>query len=137
MSSTTTRFQLIVIIGYICWQLSLVDAYYNGRPPNETFHEHNTRSHTPRSTPKGANSTNSSVLAALGRPTTNKKPSVPVGLNATSTRSRLSARSGIDSGAAAPLLSSQFESRDQDTRVPFWNIAHMINSIEHIEPELR
>lgn len=31
----------------------------------------------------------------------------------------------------------QHETRSGDRRVPFWNIAHMINSIDQIEPALR
>lgn len=34
------------------------------------------------------------------------------------------------------LPNARYE-QDGDTRVPFWNIAHMINSIEQIEPALR
>lgn len=35
------------------------------------------------------------------------------------------------------LRSRQDGDYRDDYRVPFWNIAHMINSIEHIEPALR
>lgn len=34
-------------------------------------------------------------------------------------------------------ISDHYETIDQDIRIPFWNIAHMVNSIEQVDQALR
>lgn len=49
----------------------------------------------------------------------------------------LKSKDAVAGGSNDTKFEHRHDTSDHDTRIPFWNIAHMINSIEQIDVALR
>lgn len=125
----------LVSIGFVGAQLNQVHQHsgeVNQQQARRTNRNHGSSNST--LSPVGTNSRTSSSTSAPTNATHRSLAAVPTKPQANSTGEVSRNSSGTIQQRS---WREQNTNEPDDVRIPFWNIAHMINSIDQIEPVLR